>query len=224
MFTELMKIWSEQAFSSRIVADFIYMLDSSEEMLSFAFKTLTEKGKAKGAKKNIYYKDQSINLKEQEIRKQVLIHLSANPSTNLTACLVLISVTKDAERIGDYIKNLFELKKLLKDLKSDRVLFKKLFDENGQNLLKLFKTVSTAFKNSDKERALIAVKEGHDISRKCEEIIEEVVDSDYTNRQAVVLSLGSRYMKRIALHLSNIATSVINPLPEMDYFTEGDSE
>ena len=117
MFRQLMKIWSEQAFSSRIVEEFLFMLDSSEEMLSYAFKTLTKKGEAKGFQKKIYKKDQSINLKEQDIRKQVLVHLSTNPGCNLSACLALISITKDAERLGDYIKNLFELDKLLKDSK-----------------------------------------------------------------------------------------------------------
>jgi len=217
MFRELMRMWKEQAFSSRIVDDFLFMLDSSEEMLSYAFKTLTKKGKAKGIQKNIYNKDQSINLTERNIRKQVLIHLSTNPGCNLPACLALMSISKDAERLGDYIKNIIELPHLLKDSKSDRELFKKLFDEIGEELLALFKITEEAFKNSDKELAVTAVKKGHNISKRCEEIIEEVVESDYTNRQAVVLALGARYMKRIALHLSNIASSVVNPLTEMDY-------
>lgn len=221
MFRKLMKIWSGQAFSSRIVEEFLFMLDSSEEMLSYAFKTLTKKGEAKEIQKNIYKKDQSINLKERDIRKQVLIHLSTNPGCNLSACLALISISKDAERLGDYIKNLVELDKLLKDSNiSDRKLFKKLFQENGIELLALFKKVSFAFKNSDKDLARKAVNTGRNISKRCEEIIEEVVESDYTNREAVVLCLGARYMKRIALHLSNIASSVINPLSELDYISE----
>lgn len=223
MFRELMKIWSEQAFSSRIVNEFLFMLDSSEEMLSYTFRTLTKKGKAKGVKKNIYKKDQSINLKERDIRKQILVHLATNPRCNVPACLALMSISKDAERLGDYIKNFIELDNLLKDSKSDRELFKKLFDENGEELLLLFKKCSEAFKNSDKELATVVIKSGHEISKRCEEIIEEVVDSDYSNRQAVVLALGARYMKRIALHLSNIASSVINPLPELDYI-KGKSE
>ena len=224
MFRNLMKIWSEQAFSSRIVDEFLFMLDSSEEMLSYAFKTLTKKGAAKGFQKNIYKKDQSINIREQDIRRQVLVHITTNPHCNLSACLALISITKDAERLGDYVKNLFELNKLLKDSKkSDHKLFRKLFQENGTELLALFKKVSSAIKNSDKDTAMEAVKTGRDISKRCEEIIEEIVESDYTNREAVVLSLGARYMKRIALHLSNIASSVINPFSELDYIKDRDS-
>jgi len=224
MFKKLMKIWSEQAFSSRIVKEFLYMLESSEEMLTYVFKTLTKKEEDIEFRENIYLKDQSINLKEQDIRKQILIHISTNPIRNLPACLTLMSISKDAERLGDYIKNLFELKNLLKDSKRNRKLFKRLFDGIGDELIALFNMVSRAFKNSDRDLATEAINEGHNISKKCEEIIEEVVESKYTLRQAVVIALGARYMKRIALHLSNIASSIVNPFAEIDYVIKEDKK
>jgi len=212
-----MQIWSEQAFSQRVVDEFLTMLERSEEMLAYAFKVLNHTSKGKKFSEKIYEKDQSINLTEREIRKQILIHLSTNPSCNLSACLSLISIVKDAERLGDYVKNLFELRYLMKDSNDDSELFKRLFDVTGNELLTLFKTVFTAFRNSDKETAIQAINEGYDISKKCEEIIEEVVNSNYNARQAVVLALGARYIKRIARHLTNIVSSITNPLPELDY-------
>ena len=224
MFKEIMKIWREQAFFTRIVDEYLFMLERSEEMLSFAFESLSKHSEKDDIQKNIYNKDQSINLKERDIRRQILIHLSANPSCNISACLALFSIIKDAERVGDYIKNLFELKSLLGDLPSDQDLFKKLFEENGSELLALFKTVATSFKNSDKELATNAVTTGRNISKKCEEIIIEAIEKGSSNREAVVVSLGARYMKRIALHLANISSSVINPLTELDYIIEESSD
>ncbi|MFC1552301.1 PhoU domain-containing protein [Candidatus Latescibacterota bacterium] len=224
MFREIMKIWREQAFFVRIVDEFLFMLDRSEEMLSFAFESLSKHSEKDDIQENIYNKDQSINLKERDIRKQVILHLSANPSCNISACLALFSIIKDAERIGDYIKNLFELKSLLGDLPSDQDLFKKLFEENGSQLKALFKTVATAFKDSDKELATQAVTSGREISQKCEELIVTAIETGSSNREAVVVSLGARYMKRIALHLANIATSVVNPITELDYFDEESSD
>ena len=212
-----MKIWTEQAFSSQIVDEFLTMIDRSHEMLEYTFKTLTKRGKGKWIEKKIYIEDQHINFTEQDIRKRVLIHITTNPECNLPACLSLISITKDAERIGDYVKNLLELKNLMKDSKGDTKLFQKLFDQIGTSLLDLFKTVATAFKDSDKKRALEAMDASHEIAEKCENIIAEIVESDYTTRQAVVLALGARFMKRIARHLSNIASSIINPLTEIDF-------
>jgi len=212
-----MRIWSEQAFTSKTIDEFISMLEKSEEMMSYAFDVLTKKGKAKGAQKKIYNKDQTINLLERDIRKQVLVHMAANPKCNISSCLVLISITKDAERLGDYIKNIVELPNLLENVESDKELFHLLFDTHGEDLLRMMRITTEAFKNSDKERATEAISFGHEIASHCEKIVEEVVKSDYSNRESVVIALGARYMKRIALHLANVASSVVNPMPEVDY-------
>ncbi len=217
MFRDLMKTWAEQAFSSKSVEEFLFMLDSSEEMLSYAFKTLAKNAKGKKFQKKIYNKDKIINLTEQEIRKQILIHLSVNPCGNISACLALLIIAKDAERLGDYVKNLFELNTLVKGGESDDALFNKVFGEIGDELLVLFKKVSESFRNSDKILSNEAVQEGRAIAKKCEKVIDEVVKSKFSARRAVVLALGARYIKRIALHLSNIASSVTNPMAQTDF-------
>ena len=220
MFREILRIWSEHTFSQQVMDEFLSMLDDSHTMLESVFKVLTEEVTGKKFDKKVYKKDQRINLTEREIRKRVLIHLSTNPKANIPACLALISIVKDAERLGDYVKNLFELKALLKDSKGKTELFGRLFEENGSDLMDLFQNVYTAFKNQDKVLAHEAIKSGRQISKRCEEIINEIVsskDSDYSVNQAVVAALGARYIKRIAVHLTNIVSSVTNPLPELDY-------
>jgi phosphate uptake regulator len=39
-------------------------------------------------------------------------------------------------------------------------------------------------------------------------------------REAVLYTLLARYLKRVCLHLSNIASSVVMPLHKLDYFDE----
>lgn len=219
MFKQLLKVWSEQIYTQQLVNEFMTMLTNSEKMLTYALKVLTQESSGKKFDKKIYKKDQKINLAEQDIRKRILIHLSTNPNCNLPACLSLISVVKDAERLGDYVKNLFELNKLLKDSKKDGELFKKLFEASATELIKLFGMVSSAFKNSDKDIAVDAIQLGHEIALKCEDVIDDVVKSDYDARQAVVIALGARYIKRISIHLTNIVSSVTNPLPELDFIS-----
>ena len=217
MFRTILKIWAEQSFSKQVVDEFLSMLNSSEEMLSYAFKKLTAESTAPKAEKKVYLKDQGINLKERDIRRRVLVHLSANPGCNVSACLILVSVSKDAERLGDYIKNLFELRDLMEGHSGDYVLFEKLFQENGNSLLKLFKDVETAFKDSNKDIATAAVQDGYDIAKQCESIINEAAVSEHLPRQAVIISLGALYIKRIALHLTNIVSSVVNPVTDLDF-------
>jgi len=218
MLIDLIKIWSEQEFSAEIVKEFLTMLESSEEMLSYTFKVMTKEIDEDKYQEEIYKKDQGINLTEREIRKKILVHLTANPNSNISACLALISVSKDAERLGDYVKNIFELKKLLKSYPCDKELFSLIFSSYGKQILELFKEVRLAFENSDKEMAKQSVELGRDIARRCEDAIEKVVDTDLNVREGAVIALGARFLKRISLHLSNIASSVVNPMPEMDYY------
>jgi phosphate transport system protein len=222
MIVDLIRIWNQKSFTAKTVDEFVSMLDSSEEMLSYTFRVLLGEIPANESTENIYRKDQSINFRERDIRKRILVHLTASPGGNLPACLALISVSKDAERLGDYVKNFFELRKLLKGSERDHELFTSLFDRLGKEVLGLFRETAKAFRNSDRDLAIQVVHSGRDLGKRCEDVIEKVADSDYQARQAVVIALGARYLKRIALHLSNIASSVINPMPELDYLDTGE--
>ena len=217
MFGDLKRTWEAQAFTKSIVEDFLSMISESETMLRYALKVIRNRGKGKKSVEKIYIRDKKINITEQEIRKRILVHIATNPGGNLPAAIALISLSKDAERIGDLVKNVFELNGLITDENEIRQHFDLLFDTIGDELLEMFGMLTKAFQQSDTELALSIAEQARSISKRCEDIIEFVVKSDYTAAQAVVLTLGSRYLKRIALHLSNISTSIFLPLPEMDY-------
>ena len=217
MFRELKRIWNEQAFTKKIVSEFSTMLDYSEEMLKYALKVIINKGKGKKSDRKIYFKDQKINITEQEIRKRILVHLSTNPGGNLPACLMLIGLAKDAERLGDYVKNIFELNEIVREYGEDDKLFRELFEDIGDSVLELYSSVNRAFKESNPDLAMESATKARVISKKCENIISELLEKDYPTQMAVTLALGARYFKRVALHLSNIASSIFLPLPEMDY-------
>ena len=57
----------------------------------------------------LYERDVAVNELERSIRRKVLRHLTVNPGHDVAICLALMSVAKDAERIGDYCKNVFEV-------------------------------------------------------------------------------------------------------------------
>jgi len=217
MIAQLKKIWQEQAFTNQIVEDYTSMLDYSGEMLKYAQKVIVNIGKGKKSEKKIYTKDQKINFTEQDIRKRILVHLSANPGANLPACLALIKISKDAERLGDYIKNTFELHDLISEKDMQDPLYEELFVEIGNEVRTLMDMVNKAFNDSDVDIARASSAKGRELSRRCEEVIQKLLGTDYPTRKAVTVTLGSRYFKRIALHLANIATSIYMPLPEMDY-------
>lgn len=221
MFKTILKAHEEHTFSLAIIEEFLTMVEKSEEMLEYTFKILVKGGKGNRAEENIYLKDQAINFTERSIRKRILVHLSVNPNANLPEYLALVSIAKDAERLGDYVKNMYELKQLLDKSNSDSPLFEKLFVEIGDQLLVHFKAVSAAFRSSDRDAALLAINRGNEIARTCEQFIVTVIETENNVSRAVLLALGARYMKRIARHLGNIASSVVNPMPDLDFATVG---
>ena len=44
---------------------------------------------------------------------RIMEHLAVHPGGDMPACLTLMSLVKDAERIGDYCKNLYEVRAVL---------------------------------------------------------------------------------------------------------------
>ena len=99
----------DQAFSQ-----FDEMLDHAQWMFLRANEVLHRKTTAADVKDSIYARDKSINDLLRSIRRKLVRHLTINPGTDIAASLVLMSVAKDAERIGDYCKNVFEVGEVYK--------------------------------------------------------------------------------------------------------------
>ena len=58
----------------------------------------------------IYDQDVEVNKLQRTIRKQVIAYLSIHSNApDLPYCLLLMSLVKDVERLGDYAKNLSEI-------------------------------------------------------------------------------------------------------------------
>lgn len=53
-----------------------------------------------------------------------------------------------------------------------------------------------------------------------DEIIERLAQSELSVNEAVCYTLIARHYKRIVVHLANVATSVIQPLSDLDYWDE----
>jgi phosphate uptake regulator len=167
----------------------------------------------------IYETDKRINHLQRKVRKQLVEHLSMAPGSDVPISLVLMSITKDAERLGDYCKNLLEVADAM-----ERPLGTGPHGEVVTGLLAdvgaLFEPTATATVSSDKEMAEDAVARGRDLACRCGALIDDLLADELPTREAVLLALTARYLKRMALHLTNIASSVVMPLHRLDYFDE----
>jgi len=223
MFRDLLSFWKGKDFLVHVMDDFKIMLDDTELMFTAVCSQLIEGAQEPGLKDKIYKIDKKVNSLEREIRRRIVEHLTMQPTVGVNVCLLLMSVVKDAERLGDYGKNLYGITELL-DKPVNKTVFAQYFDDLDKEILDLFGQTREAFINADEEKARSAWEYHRRINKTCDKIVETLVSSDLSVNEAVCFALIARYFKRIVSHLVNIATSVVLPLSDLDYFDESKAE
>jgi phosphate uptake regulator len=181
------------------------------------------KSVAPDERSQIYKWDVQVNKLERTIRRQVIAHLSLGNSASLPYCLLLMSLVKDAERLGDYAKNVTEAGELHREpLPEDDIVGE--LQEIRARVEAAFAVTSEVFITSDRERALALIREGRDVTHRCDALFTWIAQSDYDAATATSVALGARFYKRIAAHVLNILTSVVMPLHKLDYYDEDEIE
>jgi phosphate uptake regulator len=219
MFKNLIQFWKGKDFVNQVLGDFRSMLEDTHNMFNSVCKRLLHNGEEGGLEEKIFSVDKRVNELERDIRKRIIEHLTLQPSVDVSTCLLLMSVVKDAERLGDYSKNLFGVTKLL-DKPIDTNKYAGLFNNIEKEISQLFDQTKKAFIESDEKIAHLAWTYERKISKRCEGVLGELAKSSFTVNEAVCFTLMARYFKRLSAHLTSIATSVIVPLTDLDYFDE----
>jgi len=219
MLKSLLGFWKGKDFLAQVLGEFRDMLDDTKGMYQMVCRTLLDHAEEPDLKKKIYEIDSKVNSLQKDIRTRIVEHLSLQPTVDVTTCLLLMSVVKDAERVGDYCKNLYEVTELL-ERPIDRSLFSQYFDDLDAEILTLFDQTKDAFIEADEDKARSAWTYEKKIAKGCDHILTQIAKSSLSVNEAVCLAMVARHFKRIVAHLVNIATSVILPISELDYFDE----
>lgn len=219
MFKNLLSFWRGKDFISQVMTDFTLMLDHAENVYVMVTQALLESNQPAELKDNVYKIDKKINRLQRSIRVRIVEHMTLQPTVDTNSCLCLMSVVKDAERVGDYTKNLYEVVELL-DKPIDRKTYNAYFDDIDKNILTLFKGTKDAFVQEDDSRAKETFRLESKLVKKCDAILTKLAKSELRANECVCYTLIARYFKRIAAHLVNISTSVVLPISELDYYDE----
>ena len=168
----------------------------------------------------IYKLDVEVNQLERLIRKRIVAHLSIPGSrADVPYCLLLMSLAKDVERLGDYAKNLSEVADIGDaPLPDDEVVGE--LREIRQGVEAAFQAASDVFQASDREQAMRMIRQGRDMAHRCDVLIAKVGRAGYGGEITAALVLATRYYKRIGGHVMNILSSVVMPLHKIDYYDE----
>ncbi len=220
MLRELLSIFRSDKPLAAMGANFAEMLRLTYDMTLQAGNIYFGEAEAPDERTKIYKRDVAVNKLERTIRRQVIAHLSLKGSAaSLPYCLLLMSMVKDVERLGDYAKNLSEVREYHPDPLPDDEIVGEL-KEIRSGVEAAFAVTAEVFAMADRERALTLIREGRDIAHRCDTLIERVARSDYSARNAVAVVMGTRFYKRIGAHVLNVLTSVVMPLHKLDYYDE----
>jgi len=110
MFRELLNIFRSKNPLTEMGENFARMLKLAHGMTLSAGSIFFERKAMPEERDQIRSQDIQVNQLERAIRKQVVAHLSIPGNTpDVPYCLLLMSLVKDVERLGDYAKNILEL-------------------------------------------------------------------------------------------------------------------
>ncbi len=219
-FGSFLDIFKQDDWSEEPVARIGQMLELGSLMFAYTSGVIVEGKEDANPQSELYDRDIRINKLERKIRRRVISHLSIQGSrAEIPSGLIFMNVVKDGERIGDYVKNLYEVADMMPD-NVDRELYGKYLNEPTAKIASLFDKTRECFAESDEEIAGQVIKSAKKAGRECETTIRELTTSSLSTNDAVCLVLILRFYKRLMAHMGNIATSVVMPVDMLDFYDE----
>lgn len=224
MFNWLKRLDPESSGIADMERKFGRMLDEGRHVFDLACSAYLEGADAEIVKDQLVKADQGINSMEREIRRALVVHATVHGVSEFPACLILMSVTKDAERIGDYAKNILDVA-LIRPKKPDAPFHAHMLDLKNR-ISGALADAHQIYDSQDADSAAAYIETCEVLKDDCDDKIDEILRS--TNERAVEpaepagTALCYRYFKRVISHARNIVTSLIVSVDRLDYFDESD--
>ncbi len=193
------------------------MLEDGHDVFVTACDALFGGGKSKETKREVKSTDREINQAQRDVRRHLMVHAAVN-NADLPLVLQYASIVKDAERVGDYAKNIYDLVKYGAnfDEADDRENLETYRDAVAQLIL----DAAAAFSEKDAEKAQHLIGKADGFLSDYDDRIQESYNSDGPAPYAVARALYFRFLKRTTAHVMNVLTSLVQPLDRLDHYDE----
>ena len=170
-------------------------------------------------KKDIKKTDRRVNKAEREVRRELVVHTSVRGAqADVPMVLVSMSIVKDAERIGDYAKNIFDIAREGVDMSKDEDLDQLIAYRD--RVSRLIAETARIFGERDTEAAHLILQTEDENLIEYDSLVIAQIESGRPAREAVPRALLYRYFKRITAHAMNVLTSLVMPIDRLDYYDE----
>ena len=199
----------------RMRAEFGQMLDAGRHVFDAAANAFLGGTDIEVIRQDLFDTDKRINHSEQQIRREIVIHTTVHGPSSFPQCLILMSIVKDAERVGDYAKNIFDLAELAPKqpagkYKDDLVRLK-------DRISNLMASCREAFDKQGEEVARKLIAQAEEIEDHCDRQISKLVSEPKQRELGATYALAYRYFKRVTSHCFNVLTSIVQPLDKIDF-------
>jgi phosphate uptake regulator len=218
MWTELLSIFRPGNPLNSISQDFKEMLSIDLKMATIVEPHIFDQSLTMEQQSKIYKLDVKVNKLERKIRKQIIAHASLT-GTDIGYCFMMMSIVKDAERIGDYVKNITEIKSLGGGEVPEGPIRTEL-QELVSNAMLLLKDAAKVVEKEDIERAQELVEIGRTSGKRCDRLLVELAKTKYGASKTTAMVLLTRFYKRLGGHAMNIISSVLMPVHKVDFLDE----
>lgn len=166
--------------------------------------------------------DDRINHAEQQLRSELVVHVSVRGGGDIGLVLGYTLLLKKIERIGDQAKNIF-------DLAADGVSLAGSDDidefvARRQEISRMYVEAADLLASQDADAAKEFLARSMALNDACGAKVREYMQSDEPGHWAVPRAMLYRYWKRIVANLAGIVTAAIEPLQNIDYLDDGQTD
>jgi len=203
---------------AQIYRHFGQMLEDGRHVFDAAANTFLGGGDPAVVERDLFATDKRINLLEQKIRRELVVHMTVSERAEFPLCLKFMSLVKDAERIGDYAKNIFELAQACRDFPTDPLVAD--LTDLKDRVSRLLAKMRSLHESQDDQQANAFIAEAEEILSECDAAVRVLLGSEHASTHPVAAALMYRYVKRVLAHATNIVSSIVMPVDKLDYFDE----
>ncbi len=166
--------------------------------------------------------DRRINQAEQQLRSELVVHVAVRGGDDIGLVLGYTLLLKKIERIGDQAKNIFELTGEGVSLVGASDIDE--FVSYRQQISRMYVEAADLLASQDVEAAREFLVRSLDLNEQFGAKILEYMQSEEPGHWAVPRAMLYRYWKRIVANLGGIVTAAIEPLQNIDYLDDGQTD
>ena len=220
MLKEIANIWQGKTLMRDVLAELVDMISDGQYVFTHAWKMCGGEAAPEDLKEKVLDRDKSINRGERKIRRMLVEHLTLNPGHDVSGCLAMMVMAKDAERIGDLAKDLLRLgteaRGRIRELDPHPRIF-----EVVDGLSQSFSVLQEAIRQSDPDVTDRLFTNYKKVKAWCRELSDDAVREGRTAETSALNALLVQTLSRINAHIGNVASGIVFPIENIDFVSRG---